>query len=358
MNDDLGGEAYAADELQALMNLRLQLADSNYYSSYEVPKSSAGVAAVLSALPILTRDKLKVFWRDLCSSQALKRAAGKFIKVTSSGTTGEPVTVIKDDYDCVHMWTVLKYWFEVAGLERPHSTRCLLLDGLPNQIERSSRIPLLENGLFERINVRAGNAVARIHSFSPHVIFTDPSGLQWLNDYAELLKIQPRMLLSSAQHLPLLLLESVSKSFGAVVFDYYATTETGPIAWRCLKEPGHWHVLESEHWFEIDRGSLVVTRKRQSLFPLVRYRTGDSAEFGAEFCACGRSGKMLKNFEGREACVFVREDGSKLDAWALSPLLKYRIQNRFQLTQLECSKFLLSVERIELQSETTAVIQD
>ena len=33
----------------------------------------------------------------------------------SSGSTGQPVTVLKEDYDSVHMWAVLRFWTSPAG---------------------------------------------------------------------------------------------------------------------------------------------------------------------------------------------------------------------------------------------------
>src|SRR6185503_5752966 len=101
----------------------------------------------------------------------------------------------------------------------------------------------------------------------------------------------------------------------APIINYYATTELGPIAWECLREPGRFHILHPDVFVESLEGELVVTRLRDSVLPLLRYRTGDRGQVVDEACACGLRGPSILGFLGREPCWFVRPDVERVDAW-------------------------------------------
>ncbi len=329
----------SSDHSERLSSLKRQLQDSLYFRSSPQYFFSGDWP---SQMPIFNRSFLKINGAQICSIKELQKHEYRFIKVTSSGTTGEPVVVLKDDYDCVHMWTLLKFWHSLEGITIPENCRVLFLDTLSSKLEYSYKIPIHFSGELSRINVHFFDSNERIAKFQPHVIFSDPAGLQWLADQRP--EISPVIILSSAQFLPEALLSEVEKIFNAPVYDYYSTTETGPIAWRCRHNRQLWHLLESEHFAEIHSNQLVLTRKRYSLFPIVRYDTGDIANLIKSSCSCGYNGQSLRDFKGREQCWFIREDGIKVDAWTLSPILKYRIQNRFQLQQLNFNHFILRLE--------------
>ncbi len=115
--------------------------------------------------------------------------------------------------------------------------------------------------------------------------------------------------------------------------NYYATTETGPIAWECLLSPGLFHVLLPDVWVESLRDELLVTRLRPGAWPLLRYRTGDAGRVVEAACPCGFDGPSLTGFTGRRACLFSRPDGTAVDAWQLAWLFKQHPLRSFSLVQ-------------------------
>lgn len=297
--------------------------------------------ADLRHFPAMTRADLRDFAADLPALDPSSEAARQCVLVKSSGSTGEPVGVLKDLPDSVHMWAVLRFWLAELGVKLPDQPRVALLCALPGGLEYQSRLPALNDGLLTRISTVRPDPLARLIAADPQVLFTDPAGLHWLN--AQPSVPRPRMILTSAQHCPDELRSAIAARTGAVVVDYYSTTETGAIAWRCLREPANWHVLTPEVWVEPDRGELVVTRLRPSVLPLIRYRTGDCGTVAFGRCACGRAGWSIGNFQGRRACWFHAPNGGKADAWQLAWLFKYHNLSDFRLTQTGAQDFQLEL---------------
>ena len=87
---------------------------------------------------------------------------------------------------------------------------------------------------------------------------------------------------------------------GARVVDHHGMTETGPVSYGCPARPDVLHVIESGFIAEVidpdsgqavapgGRGELVLSNLGRIGSPLLRYRTGDLVERGADGpCACG-----------------------------------------------------------------------
>jgi phenylacetate-CoA ligase len=259
----------------------------------------------------------------------------------SSGSTGQPITVVKDGYDAVHMWAVLRFWLERLRITLPVPPSVALLCALPGGLEYTSDLPLLFDGRLLRISTVRPEPRERLLRADPHVLFSDPAGLHWLTEHGA--GLAPRLVLTSAQRFGDAHREALVRVVQAPVIDYYATSETGPIAWRCLVQPSRLHVLSPDVFVESADGDLVVTRLRPSALPLIRYRTGDAGLVEEGPCACGATGFSIRGFEGRRACWFVTEGGRRVDAWSLAWVLKYMDLKDFQLAQVGPAAFDLRV---------------
>jgi phenylacetate-CoA ligase len=87
---------------------------------------------------------------------------------------------------------------------------------------------------------------------------------------------------------------------GASVVDHHGMTELGPVSYGCPERPGALHVMEAAYIAEVidpttgaavepgSRGELILTNLGRTGSPLLRYRTGDIVERGADGpCSCG-----------------------------------------------------------------------
>src|SRR6185503_464688 len=154
---------------------------------------------------------------------------------------------------------------------------------------------------------------------------------------------RPRLILSSAQYFSPEQRQRLARVQEAPVVNYYASSDAGPIAWECLAEPGRFHLLLPDVWVEEVDGELVLTRLRESVLPLLRYRTGDRGRVVDGDCRCGRRGRSIEGFSGRRECLFRTADGRRVDAWRLVWLFKHYPLRGFRLTQRGPSDFLLEL---------------
>jgi len=293
----------------------------------------------LPEFPTLDRTTLAERWSDVASVDSEHRG---LVTVQTSGSSGRPLDVLKSEYECLQMWSVLRFWLAWAGLGLPHRPRVVLLCALPGEIEYSVRLPILENGALHRISTRRPGAAARLLRVRPSVVFSDPAGLHWLASLQH--PPAPLLLLSSAQHLAPELRSRLGRTVPARLIDYYSTTETGPIAWSCYERPERLHVLVPGVWVESIDGDVAVTRLRPSPLPLLRYRTGDLGRVVRDRCSCGYRGWSILGLSGRQACTFLTPGGGQVDAWSLAWLFKHYPLRSFRLTQRALGHFELALE--------------
>jgi phenylacetate-coenzyme A ligase PaaK-like adenylate-forming protein len=291
----------------------------------------------LRFFPLLDRDALGAGFADLPAFGSARH--GRLLVDRSSGTTGRPVSLVKDDYDTVHPWAVLRFWLRWHGRALPRLPRVALLCSLPHGVEYETRLPAFHDGTLVRISLARPEPAARLRAFRPHVLFTDPAGLFWLVSNGE--RLRPRLVLSSALHLAPDLRRRAEAALGAPVVNYYSTTETGPIAWECALSEDRFHVLHPDVWVEPVAGELVVTRLRESVVPLLRYRTGDAGDVVGGACQCGYRGRTIVGFRGRRACLFRTPSGDTVDAWRLAWVFRHHPLDGFRLTQEKPDAFRL-----------------
>ena len=336
---DESARAQALDE--RLATLRAALWRSPFYCSAlrerGLSPHDLRRALDLPHFPLLDRDALRAGFATLPALPARGPVSRLFVE-RSSGSTGQPVSVLKEDYDSVHMWAVLRFWASRLGLRLPARPRIALLCTLPHGVEYRTPLPALR-GTLERISLARPAPGARLADFRPDAVFTDPAGLHWLAGQPD--PWRPKLLLSSAMHLPPELRERVAARLDVPVLNYYSCAETGPIAWECIAAPGRFHVLLPDVFVESVAGELVVTRLRASVLPLLRYRTGDAGRVERDWCRCGHRGFSILGLLGRRACSFTTPDGRVVDAWRLAWVFRHHPLDGFRLTQDPAERFRL-----------------
>ena len=296
--------------------------------------------ADLPAFPTLDRALLAERWEDLAVVDDVLAGTepDTVVVVQSSGSTGQPVSVVRDRYECLLMWGVLRYWLDALAVELPPQPSVALLDVLPRGMEYSADVAVLDDGRLHRISTHRPRPMERLLEIAPSVLFSDPAGLHWLAAQPGPLP-EPRLVLTSAQVFTPTQREMFAASVRAPVVNYYAATETGPIAWECVEAPGRFHVLAPLVYVEAPDGEVIVTRLAAGPYPMVRYRTGDRGTVTWERCVCGRRGWVIHGLAGRRECRFRRPDGALVDAWQLAWVFKLLPLVDFAMTQLAPARF-------------------
>ncbi|MBT2153192.1 phenylacetate--CoA ligase family protein [Pseudoalteromonas tetraodonis] len=113
----------------------------------------------------------------------------------------------------------------------------------------------------------------------------------------------------------------IEKRFRCTVFDWYGLFERVAAIASC--EHGRYHILTDYAHVELlpagktedgrDRAEIIGTNFNNSLYPLIRYKTGDHVVLSDEpNCSCGRVYPIVEAIEGRVGDYLLAEDGQKV----------------------------------------------
>jgi phenylacetate-CoA ligase len=315
-------------EYQASQLLRIlshAQATSPYYAA-RIPKlaGTTDVTAALASLPLLEKRDLQQHADDIRSRASMGRLSQK----TTGGSTGEPVTILKDRtataYERAAMW--LAYgWF---GVEM--GDRAARFWGTPYTWKRrlTSRIgDLCMNRIrfsaFEFDDDRLGHYWQRLRRFEPDYVHGYVSMLEqmarWSLREGDVDPPRLKSVIATSEVLTPPQRAVIEEAFRAPVQVEYGCGEVGPIAHQCPE--GSLHIMIPNLWVEVLRpdgtgaqrgesGELVLTDLHNRAMPLVRYRVGDFGVLGG-FCTCGRSLPVLDKVWGRAYDFVEAPDGRR-----------------------------------------------
>ena len=318
----------------------------------------------LRRIPILTKSALREnIYFDLVSDSSEKR---KITKVTTSGNTGEPLSVFVDPLQRDLRWASAMRYREWAGW-RPGEPRLQLgrapvaePDGGVVALSRRLRGALVPDPSLGADAVDAGFVrllEERIEREHPVLLEADA---EMLGSVAALRGDQAaspwtRALISTGQQLTPELRALIEGRLGARVFDRYGARECGPVAQQC--EAGGWHVNAESMIVEVERdgrpaapgeeGELLLTDLSNRCVPLLRYRLGDVAVASDHPCSCGRGLPLLERIGGRAAGVILGDGDRQVPAGFFADLFgDYEFAvSRWQVEQAVRERILIRVVR-------------
>lgn len=280
----------------------------------------------LQLLPPLTRRQLVDAGETLFCG-AVPAGHGRVASTSTSGSTGEPVTVRRTQVCHLH-------WL-AAGIReqlwhrRSYSGRLAVLRAnIGERTDQPSWGPpcslLFKTGpaLALPPTLSVGEAARVLAEFSPHHLLALPSSLGAL--IGELERTGGRLpdlqgIRTLSETVTPRLRDDVRRMFGLPVHDCYSSQEAGVMAIQC-PEAGTYHVAEhillevvgadGQACAPGQTGRLLVTDLINFATPLIRYEIGDYAEVG-EPCSCGRNLASIRRFLGRERNLVLLPDGTR-----------------------------------------------
>lgn len=276
----------------------------------------------LVGLEPISKDLLRSYPERFISSAAPGRRERK----TTSGSTGHPLTVIKNRDALARERAATWRAYGWAGIEVgapqgllwgvPHSTsgrlRARTLDFLANR-KRLSMFGVTEAELaafhFQLNRFRPVYLYGYVSALVEFARFLETSGLH--------LPSSVKCLITTSE-----LLDEASRALlegttGLKVYNEYGCGEVGSIAHEC--EAGRMHVMSDNLALEClpaegmpdGLGDLVVTDLYNYAMPIIRYRLGDLGELSSEPCDCGKPYPVLKRIVGRAYDTLVGSSGKK-----------------------------------------------
>ncbi len=270
-------------------------------------------------LPFTTKEDLSQNNRDFLCVPSQQVAE----YVTTSGTSGKPVTIYLTKKDLVRLAKNEKESFELTGA-KPGD-----LFQLMTTIDKQFMAGLAYYLGVQELNagmIRIGPGVPALQWNSilenkPTILIAVPSFLVNLIDYAKQNGIdinQTSVRAAICIGEPIreddlsenVLARRIHADWNIELFSTYASTEMGAAFTECKAHQGG-HLNEDLIYLEVldeegkevahgEKGEIVITTLGTEGTPLIRYKTGDVARIYRETCMCGRTSPRIGPILGRK----------------------------------------------------------
>jgi phenylacetate-CoA ligase len=277
-----------------------------------------------SQLPMIDKDVIRFANRGLVSVNARR----PLLKISSSGTTGTPLTMQQDMQAVRREGVFLFRQLLWAGYYRG-ARRAWIRGDLVVDVHRDEppfwRMSAAENMLmFSSYHLSSPNAPAyleRLARFDPVIIQAYPSSVALLAAFLESSEgfyegESLRGIVTSSETLHEADRHRIEERFGAKVFDWYGQAERVAAIGTC--EEGSYHAMTDYSWIEFlpvadGLHEIVGTTLNNLAMPLLRYRTGDFVELGdSDKCDCGRAFPFVRKIQGRSDDYVKLSDGRRI----------------------------------------------
>lgn len=307
-------------------------------------------------VPIVTRKQIQEAGANMVS-QAIPANHGKTHSITTSGSTGMPITVSATEVSNFfwraftlreHLWHGRDFQGKMAAIRRVAPTQALPPHGEMHRGWGASVNMVYPSGPLALLNITASvdQQLAWLQQQNPSYILTYPSNLLALANRS----MQTGASLPNLKEVRTLgeivgadVRVACEKAWGVTLVDQYSCQEAGYLALQC-PDHEHYHLQSENSLVEIlneenqpcapgEIGRVVITTLHNYATPLIRYDIGDYAQVG-EQCACGRGLPVITRILGRVRNMLVLPSGES--RWPLVGSDNYRHIapiSQFQLIQ-------------------------
>lgn len=303
-------------------------------------------------LPPVTRDDLANNFEKFITKHPRSK---NHKKVTSSGTTGRPVSVLQDpDFPYTTLqWRILDWW----GIE-PYENQAFIY-----RYERPKLQSWVNAVLWwptqRRFLAGAKMNLENAKAFAKEINRIKPALLQGYVDvvYEFALFVldngltihSPKMVWVTSAPLFYNQRSIMEKAFGAPVCDQYGNTEVFTIAAECSQQNGLHIMQDAVHVEFVDNdnnpvpvgqtGKILVTDLRNRLFPLIRYETGDRGRLAMKVCECGIPLPLMDNVRGRQSVTLKTPSGLAVRGEHLALLFEKHMKGIRQIQLIQSKDY-------------------
>ncbi|UCF49096.1 MAG: phenylacetate--CoA ligase family protein [Thermoplasmatales archaeon] len=292
------------------------------------PKDIHGIDDI-EKLPFITKDDIRKYSPDGIISSSFNKKDG--IVSRTGGTTGKSLPVFFDLYTVIKGMLGFVRALNEYGIDWRKTKMSLLIDLSERSFENEYFINSIFSAikpLFSEKNIQifdlfsiSEKVIKKIDQFQPEFIGGYPFALirlAMLKERGLGKNIAPRCILSSGSYFDEYSKKLIEEKLDSKIYDFYAATESGPIAFECKK--GYYHVHSDLIYPEFitngnpvspgKPGTLVITKLYGKGTPIIRY-TGidDIVTIPKNKCSCGLSGTLIKKIHGRKSHSILLPNG-------------------------------------------------
>ncbi|MBC2715777.1 MAG: phenylacetate--CoA ligase family protein [Desulfobacteraceae bacterium] len=295
-------------------------------------------------IPITTKKDVRANYPEIVSKGTDNSKHKVFY---TSGSTGIPLTIIRDQKALDYSLALKAYAFMACGVKVTDKFITVA------QSEES----LLPNKSSFNAAAETETIIDYLRQAKPDVLYTYGNILAGIAA-CDVSGIHPRLIFSQGIKLSRHFRDLVKSAFGLEVFDTYGSIEFSRLAFECKAHSGL-HMITDCAVMEFlndgepvppgEPGHIVVTSLYNSSMPLIRYALNDIGVLSEEVCSCGRSWPLIKSIEGRYVDFFTMPSGKKINPGILYfPINKETRENifcisQFQIVQMQKDKIVLNI---------------
>lgn len=286
-------------------------------------------------IPYLTREIIREQLPRLVARNfppARRQAA------TTGGSSGTPLAFYYER----HRTGAIQWAFIVAQWKRVGfrvGDRCAMLGGGGSDLFAKGKLwrydpvsKILIFSPFAMTDEALRAYFRKIQSFKPRFIRAYPSAVSVLATFMKANGLGPipsvKAVLCGSEPLYSWQRTLIEDVFQCRTYSWYGHTEMAVLAGEC-EISRDYHVFPEYGYVEIIRengadpvsptntGEIVATNLHNYVCPLIRYKTGDIAEYSDEPCDCGRPYPLLKRIEGRIQEYIVTKDKRRINLTSL-----------------------------------------
>ncbi len=283
-------------------------------------------------LPPLTRQDVQNHSEELIARGV---AMNQLNKITTGGSTGEPLTVYhpKNIARVALLWRMLSWW----GLEPGASIATVYREshGAKRRMNSIIRwpVPFIQLNAASYTPDDMENFIQLVNKRGPSIIHGYVGAVDDVASYVLSNKIEvksPTAVWVTSAPLSAVQESRIQQAFGAPVFDQYGSCEVYYMSAECpAKEGLHMFsdVQEIEFLTEDHRpvpsgehGKIAVTDFDNYAFPLIRYLNGDRGRRLNQKCSCGRSLPLMDKVGGRISDLITLPSGRRISGEYLTTI--------------------------------------
>jgi phenylacetate-CoA ligase len=338
--------------LEQIQQERLRMTLNNAYNNVpfykrnltDFPFDSKDLIFELEKIPFLTRKDVFENFSELRSADY-----NDFNSYTglTGGTTGQPLQLVFSVSSHFSEWAFIYAMWSRIGYT-PRSRRVLLTTSRNPKSKKNWQINYHHNELkIFGYDLSEGNLdeyIKLMNDFKPDFLYGMPSVLVlWAKIINENKVVLPRFkgAFCGSEALSIHQKKVISETFSCRVLSWYGQTEKVVLGGECecsdqyhlFPEYGYTELVD-DHGNVIrqpnQQGEIIGTSFINNAMPLIRYRTGDFAEYAEGECECGRSYPRLVNVVGRRNIQFLVLNDNKKILFTSIDLQKDIFKNVYQ----------------------------
>lgn len=310
--------------------------------------------------PVLTKDIITANFQDIVFKGRNKRTTKQS---RTSGTTGEPLTLLRDRNSRIWMHAALLRGWSWAQYNIGDTIFNLTTHGkMSTWGTIASR--LMNSHYFSAMANKSQviEYARKIKSLNPFCITGYASSLYLnANLYYQFNVMDNNIpvIFTCAEMLHGYQRDFIEKVFKGKVYDFYGSNEIGSIAYECEYNTKHIsdeHVIvetlnsRGENLINTP-GDIILTDLDNYAMPLIRYKIGDVGTLENDVCKCGRGLSVLKSIDGRSQEYLKTMDGHYIPGIYFPPLFrKFKGVEQFQIIQPDINCIILKIVKNQYYS--------